>query len=221
MAKSKRTNFFWVSYSDLMTSLFFIMLVLYVVTFSVLKIELFSAQTKAVKLEKIEEIQQALNSLDKAYFEFDQENKRYKLKTDVKFHSSSDKITDIAIDKRIEILNAGKDLYSKLQKMIEKNPKVDYLLVIEGNTQRSYYSNIWNYETMPNVGYRLSYKRALALFNYWKSNGVDFRKLGNQCEVILAGSGYFGQSRDTENEENNRRFTIQITSKVGKLIDSK
>ncbi len=221
MAKSKRTNFFWVSYSDLMTSLFFIMLVLYVVTFSVLKIELFSAQTKAVKLEKIEEIQQALNSLDKAYFEFDQENKRYKLKTDVKFHSGSDRITDIAIDKRVEILNAGKDLYSKLQNMIEKNPKVDYLLVIEGNTQRSYYSNMWNYETMPNVGYRLSYKRALALFNYWKSNGVDFRKLGNQCEVILAGSGYFGQSRDIENEENNRRFTIQITSKVGKLIDSK
>ena len=61
--------------------------------------------------------------------------------------------------------------------------------------------------------------RALSLFNYWKKIGADFNSLGSQCEVILAGSGYFSQSRDEENENNNRRFTIQVTSKVGKFLN--
>ncbi len=33
----KKKNFFWVGYSDLLTSLFFVMLVLFVVTFIILK----------------------------------------------------------------------------------------------------------------------------------------------------------------------------------------
>ena len=90
-----------------------------------------------------------------------------------------------------------------------------YLLIIEGNTQRTER----NYIDIPNEGYKLSYRRALGLYNFWKSMDLDFRKIGEQCEIIIAGSGYFGQSRDLKNERNNRRFTIQITSKVGKLIE--
>jgi hypothetical protein len=47
------------------------------------------------------------------------------------------------------------------------------------------------------------------------SNSLDFKKFKN-CEIIIAGSGYFGKSRD-ENEELNRRFSIQITPKLRKL----
>jgi len=91
------------------------------------------------------------------------------------------------------------------------------LLIIEGNAQR--YNNNW--KDNPNLGYKLSYNRALALNNYWADLGYNFKKLGKQCEVIIAGSGYFSQSRDEENEYNNRRFTIQITSKVGKFLNEK
>ena len=40
------------------------------------------------------------------------------------------------------------------------------------------------------------------------------------CEMILVGSGYFGNSRDLIDEKNNRRFSIQITAKVGDLVES-
>jgi hypothetical protein len=62
----------------------------------------------------------------------------------------------------------------------------------------------------------------LSLYTFWQKNGYDFSDLGSQCEVIIAGSGYFSQSRDLKDENNNRRFSIQVTSKVGKfLIDEK
>ncbi len=209
-----KKNAFWVSYSDLMTSLFFIVLVLYMLTFTFLKVELHEGRLAKKKIERIKEIEKALNSLDKEYFEFNDENKRYKLTIDARFKSGSDLITDIPFPIREELYQAGLELYNRLTEVIDKNPNVDYLLIIEGNTQRS--NNNWI--RIPNKGYKLSYERALSLYNYWKSRGLDFRKIGVNCEVILAGSGYFGHSRDNKVEFNNRRFSIQVTSKIGQLI---
>ena len=212
----KKSNFFWVGYSDLMTSLFFIMLVLYVVSFAILKSKQGDLQAAADQLKKIENIQLALEGLDENYFTFDRVNKRYKLQVMASFLSGSDKILDIPLPIRQELFRAGRVLYAKVKEVIDRNPSVDYLLIIEGNAQRSNQ----NWITIPNEGYKLSYGRALSLFNYWKSRGLDFKDLGSQCEIIIAGSGYFGYSRDN-NEENNRKFSIQVTSKVGKLLNKK
>jgi len=212
----KKSNFFWVGYSDLMTSLFFIMLVLYVVSFAILKSKQGDLQAAADQLKKIENIQLALEGLDENYFTFDRVNKRYKLQVMASFLSGSDKILDIPLPIRQELFRAGTVLYAKVKEVIDRNPSVDYLLIIEGNAQRSNQ----NWITIPNKGYKLSYGRALSLFNYWKSRGLDFKDLGSQCEIIIAGSGYFGYSRDN-NEENNRKFSIQVTSKVGKLLNKK
>jgi outer membrane protein OmpA-like peptidoglycan-associated protein len=213
----KKSNFFWVSYADLMTSLFFIMLVLYVVSFAILQSKQGELIAQAEQLKEIKNVQKALEGLDSIYFIFDNVNKRYRIREDVLFQSGSSKITDIPLNKRKELYNAGISLYNKIDEIIQSNPSVDYLLVIEGNTQRSN----GNWKSSPNIGYELSYKRALSLFNYWKSRGLDFRGLGSQCEIILAGSGYFGYSRDTKNERNNRKFSIQVTSKVGKFLNKK
>ena len=212
----KKSNFFWVGYSDLMTSLFFIMLVLYVVSFAILKSKQGDLQAAADQLKKIENIQLALEGLDENYFTFDRVNKRYKLQVMASFLSGSDKILDIPLPIRQELFRAGTVLYAKVKEVIDRNPSVDYLLIIEGNAQRSNQ----NWITIPNMGYKLSYGRALSLFNYWKSRGLDFKDLGSQCEIIIAGSGYFGYSREN-NEENNRKFSIQVTSKVGKLLNKK
>lgn len=212
----KKSNFFWVGYSDLMTSLFFIMLVLYVVSFAILKSKQGDLQAAADQLKKIENIQLALEGLDENYFTFDRVNKRYKLQVMASFLSGSDKILDIPLPIRQELFRAGTVLYAKVKEVIDRNPSVDYLLIIEGNAQRSNQ----NWITIPNKGYKLSYGRALSLFNYWKSRGLDFKDLGSQCEIIIAGSGHFGYSRDN-NEENNRKFSIQVTSKVGKLLNKK
>lgn len=191
------------------------MLVLYVITFSILRVKQNQIEADARQLNEIKNIQTALENLDTSYFAFDAVNKRYRMKIDVSFNSGSADILDITPSIRQEVYEAGLELYEQVKEITAANPNVDYLLVIEGNTQRSDF----NWVRIPDVGYNLSYKRALALFNYWKGRGLDFREIGPQCELIIAGSGYFGYSRDSINEVNNRKFSIQITSKVGKLID--
>lgn len=210
----KKSSFFWVSFSDLMTTLFFIMLVLYVISFAILR---FTLVAKANQLEEIKSVQKAIESLDTTYYKFDSENKRYMLNIDVRFRSNSSNISDIPLRTRNILGDAGLKLYDKVKSIIDTSSTIDYLVIIEGNAQRS--NNNWLKN--PNLGYKLSYERALSLFNFWKRKGADFNKLGSQCEVILAGSGYFSQSRDEVNEYNNRRFTIQITSKVGKFLENK
>ena len=214
----KKSGFFWVGYADLMTSLFFIMLVLYVVSFAILQKQKGVLEVAAKQLDEIKNVQQAIESLDSTYFQFDEINKRYKLNIVAKFKPNSASIKDIPRSKRRELANAGKNLFNKIKSITDTIKTIDYLLIIEGNAAR--YRN--NYKDNPNGGYRLSYNRALSLVDFWKNEGYDFSEIGNnQCEVIIAGSGYFSQSRDTVNEQNNKRFTIQVTSKVGKFLHKK
>lgn len=220
MAKSneKKRDFFWLSYSDLMTSLFFVMLVLFILFYTMQnkmigELNKKNNELKAAKkeLDEIKRIQEALEKLDSKYFLYDKRNKRYKLKVDVQFNSNSFFITDIPISTRQELLGAGKSIHTLMSQLTKENPNVNYLLIIEGNTQRSGS----NFIKIPDVGYRLSYNRALALINYWQNNGVDFKRYSN-CEVLISGSGYFGKSRE-DRESENRKFTIQITPKIGEM----
>lgn len=205
--KKRKNDAFWVSYGDIMTTLFFLMLILF---------GLYHAKVNATlkEVKEIRQIQEALANLDNRYFNFDARNKRHKLKVDVNFSSNSASILDIPLERRLELLEAGKSMYALMSDLTSNNPNVNYLLIIEGNTQR----NAQNFKTYPDVGYKLSYERALALMNYWQRNQLDFKKFDN-CEILISGSGYFGKSRE-ENENENRKFTIQITPKVGELISN-
>lgn len=203
--RKRKNDAFWVSYGDIMTSLFFLMLILF---------GLYHAKVNASlkELREIRKIQEALEQLDRKYFNFDERNKRYKLKIDVNFLSNSSAITDIPLELRSELFDAGKSIYNLMDQLSKENPNVNYLLIIEGNTQRT----VDNFKVFPNVGYRLSYDRALSLVNYWQSRGLDFKGFNN-CEVLISGSGYFGKSREI-NENENRKFTIQITPKIGEML---
>ena len=78
----KKTNIFWISYSDLMTSLFFVMLVLFVVTVGYLK-SIVDATNE--QLEKIQELQTAVQKLPKKYFQYQPQYKRFKLNKQIQF----------------------------------------------------------------------------------------------------------------------------------------
>lgn len=205
MKKNSNKEVFWISYGDIMTSLFFIMLVLF---------GLYQLRVSASlnQLNEIKKIQIALENLDTRYFKYDENNKRYKLNADVNFQSNSFDMLDIPLEKRVVVLDAGKNIFELMTKLNIENPNINYLLIIEGNTQR--FNN--NFISSPDVGYRLSYNRALALVSYWKENGIDFKRFNN-CELLIVGSGYFSKSRE-ENEVENRKFTIQITPKIGEFI---
>lgn len=172
-----RSNTFWLSYSDLMTSLFFIMLVLFIVC--VVKMKGINDQldkevnAKEEQLRKIEELNNSIKEIDNKYFAYDEQFKRHTLKDiEVSFNTYSSNIYDIEQEQLDKLLKAGLAIAHFMNSAKSKIPEAQYMLIIEGQSSKDYYTR--NYE--------LSYERALALIKFWSSNGIEFDSLGN-CEV--------------------------------------
>lgn len=200
------TNFFWASYTDLMTSLFFIMLVLYILTFAILKLEQSKYKADAEQLRKIKEIQNAINEIDTTFFLYHPEYKKHVLNIDIQFDSRDDDIYKMnSIKTRTQLVDAGKTIIDLVNRFKEENIK--YLVIIEGQASNDNYK--YNYE--------LSYERALALLNFWKKRNIHLENLEN-CELIIAGSGKKGVPREKpDRPPKNQRFLIHIIPKVGTI----
>ena len=106
MSKNNK-DYFWLSYADLMTSLFFIMLVLFVLVFSIMQFQQNQMLLKLTEYEKIEEIKKAINNLNPEYFKYDPVNKRHELRVDVLFSSGSSNIPNKI---KSDLSKAGKEL---------------------------------------------------------------------------------------------------------------
>lgn len=198
MAKPGKTNFFWPSYTDLMTSLFFIMLVLYVLSYAALR-----AQQRATEeqLRKITEIQKAVENLPQAYFVHQPQYKRFVLNKQIQFDLGESEIKPQYHDYLRKVGTAVNDTINALKTRFQ-NDSIKYLLVIEGMASKVTFAR--NYE--------LSYERALALYRFWEKEGIVFDP--NVCEVQIAGSGTGGIGRASP-DYLNQRFLIQIVPKIG------
>lgn len=222
MSKQKAGSHFWPSYSDLMTSLFFLMLVMFVLTVISLRNSIIEAerlrQVSEEQLKNVQQIQEAVNHLPVDYFEEDASNKRWILK---KSYSPSFNAADFDIrilNDTTRLIEVGNSLMGVIKQLniMKEDPKykdmdITYLVVIEGMASKdSYFDND-----------ALSYKRALSLYYLWKRNGISFEK--SQCEVQVSGSGIRGRGRfnddgnNPEEEVKNQRIIIQIVPKIGKL----
>jgi len=203
----KKDNIFWISYSDLMTSLFFVMLVLFVVTIGYLK---YNLETTKQQLEKIEELQTAVQELPTEYFEYQPQYKRFKLNRQIQFPSGSSVIDPQYNGYLIQVGNSIEKLITDLKKQ-DKFQKLDikYLIVIEGMASKDNYTR--NYE--------LSYERALSLYRLWKTNGISFD--AEDCEIQISGSGTEGiREYSGQNEYKNQQFLIHIIPKMGKIQEN-
>ena len=214
MAKKKRESFFWTSYSDLMTSLFFIMLTLFVLAIALLHREVVQIgkerDATEAELEKINEIRTAIQSIDSTYFSYDPAYKKHILKTEVKFKTGSSNINDLDQATQKELLAVRDTIKSFLDDLIEKDRNASYLLIIEGQASKDNYS----------LNNQLRYDRALSLFKFWfpnqKETTLQFYNL--PCEVVIAGAGYMEGKPRAEKNADNQRFLIQIIPKPG-IID--
>lgn len=220
-----RNNTFWLSYSDLMTSLFFIMLVLFIVCIVKMKSinsELANAlnDTNASKeqLEKILQLDKQFEELSKSSALIYIEDKKTFVAKDFIgieiFNPLDDTIKEEYID---TVDNVGKSLQQIVKNLYIKNPQLSFQLVIEGNAAIPYERLIQKDFNPDNKEmYELSYRRALALYLRWKRNGFDFRKYNT--EVLISGSGFNGINRDMRIEDNNKRFVIQIIPKISRPL---
>lgn len=113
---------------------------------------------------------------------------------------------------RQEILQVGRDLEGILKSLSKNTPGCNYQLVIEGTTANTYDKK---YKADYAGGYKLSYERALALYQFWRDREIDLRKYNT--EILICGSGMNGKNRDKANEDNNKRIVIQIIPKFEKI----
>lgn len=100
----KNKSFFWTSYSDLMTSLFFVMLLLFVTT-----VIMMYAHGKAneEELNKIHQLEHSVQAIDSRYFEYNSQFKKHVLKIDVQFPIYDSNIESIDPAAKHKLLAAG------------------------------------------------------------------------------------------------------------------
>ncbi len=210
----KRNSYFWTSYSDLMTSLFFIMLVLFVLT--VVMLQKNHAEAEAIynatkkQMEKIQEIEEGIKRIDQNYFGYNEQYKKHILKIDVNFPMGKSDIRLLGVETRKKLADAGRVIARFMQDEHKKNPNVKYLLVIEGQASggRWFHYNTDEYRNND----VLSYQRALGLWHFWQQCGIRF---GEECEPLICGSGEGGVPRETVDERKNQRFLVHIILKPG------
>lgn len=243
----KKANFFWVSYADLMTSLFFVMLVLSAISFVLFEAEKgkyediikeLNAKDAIIKVQAekyriIESVEQNLEPLKKDgdLFVYEQEYKRYKLAFDIQFAEGkvginrndvlNFEIAEEKIDKvGKKLLQTVEGLIEKRRKEPEKYASISYLIVVAGSA-----SKLPGDDSDKN--YLYSYNRAYNLYKYWRDElGIDFnaRKYHGFIEFQIAGNGEGGIGRfprdaqqGFKNERRNQRFLINVIPKIGEL----
>ena len=198
---NKKESFFWTSYSDLMTSLFFIMLVLFILVIVLLHKRM---EATVVELEAIKKVVNSTKDMNKDHFTYRPEYEKYVLNISVSYPVGESNITQINVPNRDECLEQLYQAGIEVKRFLENHSEYKYILIIEGQASKDNYP--YNYE--------LSYQRALGLMKYWiKDRKLNF---GNNCEIQIAGSGdgtlptY--SMRESE-EKQNQRFLIHILPK--------
>lgn len=200
MKKSKE-SFFWTSYSDLMTSLFIIMLVLFVLVIVLLNKRM---EATIIELEDIKKVEASTRDLEGKYFTYNREYEKFILNIDCQFPVSKYDIELLSDTTRSQLMDAGQ----QVKDFLENHSENQYLVIVEGQASA-------NSVKMTEFNYNLSYQRALSLIKFWVTNpNVKFSD--KNCELQIAGSGDGRLSaktmRDSVNEKN-QRFLIYIIPK--------
>jgi hypothetical protein len=233
MARLSGKDSFWTSYSDLMTSLFFVMLVLFIIcivrvgsvnqelkgALEAAKQSESDANAKADELNRILQLDEQFKVLSKSSsLAYDEEKRMFYapgfqgIEIFKPYNGQNLAEATVILDEyKDRVDKVGKDLQKILKDLHEKNKDFRYQLVIEGTAAIPYNEKkSGTYNADSPVMYELSYQRALALYNKWK----DLHLRNYNTEIIIAGSGFNGINRDEVKEDNNKRFTIQIIPKI-------
>lgn len=214
MSKQKNKETFWLSYSDLMTSLFFIMLVLFVICISMLSNRLGNIRLENERLMSLLQMEAHFKELSSSSdLQYVEEKKMFVAKDLIGIEIFQPLEATIKPEYIDDVDRIGKSLQELVKNLHTNNPDLSFQLVIEGNAAIPWDAlRKGTYNENSISMYKLSYERALVLYLRWLNNGVNLRHYNT--EVIIAGSGFSGENRDNKIEENNKRFIIQIIPKI-------
>jgi flagellar motor protein MotB len=197
----KKESFFWTSYSDLMTSLFFVMLVLFVLVIVLLHKRM---EATEAQLEEIKKVEKSTEDLSRDYFTYREDYKKYVLTIQVKYPAGKSDLTDMITSDKAEQLAKLEAAGKEIQKFLISHSENQYLLIVEGQASKDIFR--FNYE--------LSYQRALSLMRFWiEERHIEFN---DNCEILISGSGdgkLDTHSMRETSEVENQRFLIHIIPK--------
>ena len=246
MDETNNRGSFWPSYVDIMTTLFAIMLVLFVVSYSRFKVKEKELQVLADHFIEILDIYDAVGNIDASKFEYNETYSKNIFKLDIEYQPKEFELSHLQLDKEGKVIQANalrqqirlageaiKNTIENLQANENLKKDIKYLVVIEGQSSKIAFNDpdpIWR------NNYTLSYLRAWNLHKFWKENGIDFTQM-ERCELVICGSGEEGVPRidpspylEKEKEKpvngwrlweaeesKNQRFLVHIVPVIGKL----
>jgi outer membrane protein OmpA-like peptidoglycan-associated protein len=213
MKRKFKPDFFWISYSDLITSLFFIMLVLFVlakVEWEKTKIELEEAKENAIKnFEELKKISESINKIERngTHFKYDSLNRNFSMNKVIEFKTGE---IEFSKEDKDYLTEAGKELAKNIKSLEEeyKNHEVKYTIILEGMA-----SNIGTSDGFDN--YKLSYERARNVKKLWDEESIKFT---DSTEIQISGTGTKGRSmKEPITNKANQRVLVHVIPKVGKF----
>ncbi|KJF44275.1 hypothetical protein [Draconibacterium sediminis] len=219
----KKHNFFWISYSDLMTSMFFVMMVLFIVTIIKLRGTIEALEEEKEILQTVQKNVEQLQDRNDLFI-YDSKYKRYTLKFDVQFVTDSSAISSTSLENyhttRTKLVETGTELkkiidnLKYLQRTDSAYQNVSYMIVVAGSASKS---------GKEDHNFELSYLRAYNLYKFWRDEGkIDFdeESYHELVEFQIAGNGIGGVGRfEPDPGKNfttrNQRFIINVVPKIG------
>lgn len=218
----RKSNLYWIGLSDLMISMFFIMLVIALVQIQInvsehdenkklnqqnnklrKKVKILENQALVLKEEKkvIETVQKNIEKLKEKddLFQYDSIFKRYTLRFNVEFFTNENEITPNDIKDyditRNKLIQTGKELFKIVENLdILKKENDSYKDI----SYMIVISGSASKTGLMDKNYELSYLRAYNLYKFWKDElGIDFdnKKYHKLIELQIAGNGIGGVGR--------------------------
>ena len=125
--KKGKESFFWTSYSDLMTSLFIIMLVLFVLVIVLLHKRM---EATINELEDIKRVEASTQDLEGEYFSYNKEYEKFILNINCQFPVRQYDINLLDENTRAKLMDAGQ----QVKDFLERHSENQYLVIVEGQT---------------------------------------------------------------------------------------
>ncbi len=203
---NKFASTFWVGYSDLMTSLFFVFLVLATTLALAFRAQAQEGEAAKEELARIRAIADVSSRLSQEQFIYNSKCDRFELKYEFEFEANR---ADIPASARPKLIEAGR----AIERFLDGTPRdaeVRFKIIVEGRAARYIEGGTRNDDPGRFVK-ELSYRRALALWDLWKTQKI---KLNTPVsEFFISGSGFEGECRypfTREEEGKNKRIIVQI-----------
>ena len=223
-----RQGTFWPSYVDLMTALFLVMLVLFVLSYRRFQDREAQLRVQLRELQLIRRIEESVQQMmsDKTLFRYEPRFRRYTLARDIQFQGGQWDLRQPAqtlppgqVAANLAYLrHTGAALRGIVDSLLARKLRdpalreVSYVLLIQGSASnlpdaRPPRYDTYAYTNYDNWGYILSYQRAKALYDFWRDERIadfDAPRYHGVIELALAGNGYGGVGRYNSSRRNLR-----------------